>query len=313
MPLTLSALIVAATMPALMQSVANAQSLGPARPFPRSTPTLSPKDSARALKVARRAQSDFEVLRRRLLPIEDSPGGACSAVIGRYCYREQTGFGPPAEAPEVIGARDRLLTVLDSLGRLLPEDRWILGQKLRYFLEQGRLNTADSVAIGCAANTTVPTTLGWCLALAGYTAQERGDYARADAAFSNALAAMPEKERMRVSGSLNSPRRTRGWTVQARDCQERDSLAAAFWRLVQPLYLNNVNDLRTEFLARITRMYIERDTRTPMSGHWDSDDRETLLRFGRRPVLHAAVSPAGLHARGGDRESPARPGLQLHS
>ena len=293
MPLTLSALIVAATMPALMQSVANAQSPWPSAAISRSTPTLSPKDSARALKVARRAQSDFEVLRRRLLPIEDSPGGACSAVIGRYCYREQTGFGPPAEAPEVIGARDRLLTVLDSLGRLLPEDRWILGQKLRYFLEQGRLNTADSVAIGCAANTTVPTTLGWCLALAGYTAQERGDYARADAAFSNALAAMPEKERCEFQDlSILLDGRAAGQYTHA-TCQERDSLAAAFWRLVQPLYLNNVNDLRTEFLARITRMYIERDTRTPMSGHWDSDDRETLLRFGGGQYYTQLSRPPG--------------------
>jgi hypothetical protein len=76
-------------------------------------------------------------------------------------------------------------------------------------------------------------------------------------------------------------------------CQERDSLAAAFWRLVQPLYLNNVNDLRTEFLARITRMYIERDTRTPMSGHWDSDDRETLLRFGRGQYYTQLSRPPG--------------------
>jgi hypothetical protein len=214
-------------------------------------------------------------------------------VIGRYCYREQTGFGPPAEAPEVIGARERLLTVLDSLGRLLPEDRWILGQKLRYFLEQGRLNTADSVAMGCAANTTVPTTLGWCLALAGYTAQERGDYARADAAFSNALASMPEKERCEFQDlSILLDGRAAGQYKHA-TCQERDSLAAAFWRLVQPLYLNNVNDLRTEFLARITRMYIERDTRTPMSGHWDSDDRETLLRYGGGQYYTQLARPPG--------------------
>ncbi len=57
-------------------------------------------------------------------------------------------------------------------------------------------------------------------------------------------------------------------------------MTAAFWRLVQPLYLTGVNDLRTEFLARITRMYIEQDSRTVMSDSWRPDDRETLLRYG---------------------------------
>ena len=294
MPLTLSALIVAATMPALMQqSVASVEPTEPIAAVRRPAPSLSEKDSVRALKIARRAQSDFEVVRRRLLPIEDAQEGACDAVIGRYCYREQMGFGPPAEAPEVIGARMRLLTVLDSLGRLLPGDRWILGQKLRYYLEEGRVSTADSVAVRCAANTLVPSTVGWCLALIGYVAQERGDYARADAAFTNALAAMPEKERCEFQDlSILLDGRAAGQYKHA-TCQARDSLAVAFWRLVQPLYLTGVNDLRTEFLARITRMYIERDTRTPMNGRWDSDDRETLLRFGGGQYYTQLYRPPG--------------------
>ena len=293
MPLTLSALIVAATMPSLMQSVANVQPTELRSAMLASPPSLSPKDSVRALKFARRAQGDFEVLRRRLLPIEDSPEGACDNVIGRYCYREQMGFGPPAEAPEVIGGRARLLTVLDSVGRLLPGDRWILGQKLRYFLEQGRLNTADSLAVGCAANTQVPSTSGWCLALVGYTAQERGDYKRADAAFSSALEAMPEKERCEFQDlSILLDGRAAGQYKHA-TCQERDSLATVFWRLVQPLYLTGTNDLRTEFLARITRLYIERDTQTPMSGRWGSDDRETLLRYGGGQYYTQLYRPPG--------------------
>ena len=280
MPLSLSALIVAATMPALMQSVATVQSAGPSAAILRSPPSMSARDSVRALRVAHRAQSDFEVLRRRLLPYEDQYEVGCDAVIGRYCYRQTMGFGPPPESPQVINARSRLLTVLDSLGRLLPGDKWIIGQKLRYLIEQGRPDAADSVAIACAADTRVRSTFSWCLALAGYTAQERGDYARAEAAFTEALSAMPENERCEFQDlSILLDGRAAGQYRHA-SCQERDSLAAAFWRLVQPLYLTGVNDLRTEFLARITRMYIERDTRTPMNGWWGSDDRETLLRFG---------------------------------
>ena len=57
-------------------------------------------------------------------------------------------------------------------------------------------------------------------------------------------------------------------------------MTAAFWRLVQPLYLTSVNDLRTEFFARVTRMYIEQDSRTTLSDWARADDRETLLRYG---------------------------------
>src|SRR5262249_46956239 len=64
------------------------------------------------------------------------------------------------------------------------------------------------------------------------------------------------------------------------ECEPREAMTASFWRLVQPLYLTSVNDLRTEFLARITRMYIEEDSRTAMSDWWGSDDRQTLLRYG---------------------------------
>ena len=71
----------------------------------------------------------------------------------------------------------------------------------------------------------------------GYVAQERGDYARADAAFTNALAAMPEKERCEFQDlSILLDGRAAGQYKHA-TCQARDSMAVAFWRLVQPLYL----------------------------------------------------------------------------
>ena len=163
---------------------------------------------------------------------------------------------------------------------MVPGDRWILGQKVRYLVEAGRPQAADSIGVACAARATVRATTSWCLALVGYTAQQFANYPRADAAFTSALAEMPESERgkwedlaLLLGGRAAKPYR-RG------DGEPRDSLTAAFWRLVQPLYLTNVNDLRTEFLARITRMYIEQDSRTAMSDSWSADDRETLLRYG---------------------------------
>ena len=91
---------------------------------------------------------------------------------------------------------------------------------------------------------------------------------------------MPESERCKwqdlallLGRSIPAHSARRLWEI-------RDSVTAGFWRLVRPLYLTSVNDLRTEFFARITRMYIEEGTRTPMRDWWGSDDRQAVLRYG---------------------------------
>jgi hypothetical protein len=280
MLVTLSALIVAAMMPALRQGAPTSQAAGAPAQFRRSPLAVTSRDSTRALRLAHRAQGDFEFLRRRLLPRAALIGaGGCDAVVGRYCYLQQVSSAAPEEAPEVIAARARLLAILDTLGAMVPGDRWILGQKVRYLIEAGRPAAADSLGIACAASTTVRATTSWCLALVGYTAQQFGEYQRADAAFTSALDAMPESERWKWEDLALLFGRAAG-PYRRVDGESRDSMTAAFWRLVQPLYLTSVNDLRTEFLARITRMYIEQDSRTAMSDWWSSDDRETLLRYG---------------------------------
>jgi len=260
MLVTLSALIAAAAMP-----------LGP----------ITSRDSTRALRVAHRAQGDFEALRRQLLPhgtLIAAPG--CDAVVGRYCFLQQVASAAPQEAPEVVAGRLRLLATLDSVSALIPGDRWILGQRVRYLVEAGHAQSADSLGVACAASATDAATKSWCFALVGYTAQQYGKFARADGAFSLALDELPEAERRKfedlalfIGGRAARPYRNA-------DRSSSDSAAAAFWRLVQPLYLTGENDLRTELLARITRMHIEQDSRTVMGDWFRGDDRETLLRYG---------------------------------
>ncbi len=270
----LSALLVSA-MPTLFQSAVASQAAS-AEPIVRS---LTGRDSARALKYARRAQGDFESRRRPLLPFESMSGTGCEAIVGQYCYRQQI-TAPPPESPTVIAARARLLMTLDSLGALIPGDRWILGQRVRYLMEAGRPLGADSIAVQCAGRSSNPATASWCLALAGYTAQQLGNYPRADAAFTSALEQMPDAERCKWQDLAVLIGRSDAGPYRRGGCQARDTATAGFWRLVQPLYLTSVNDLRTEFFARITRMYIEEGTRTPMSDWWGSDDRDALLRYG---------------------------------
>ena len=275
MLVTLSALVVG-MMPALYQSTPASDAAPAASPAVRS---LSSRDSTRVLRLAHKVQGDFETSRRRLLPYEPlGGGGGCDATVGRYCYRQQFA-SPPNEAPQVVAARTRLLATLDSLGAMVPGDRWILGQRVRYLMEAGRPLAADSVAIACAARSEVATTASWCFALVGYTAQQMGSYPRADAAFTAALERMPASERCKWEDIALLLGRSDAGPYRV-DCRARDTVTASFWRLVQPLYLSPVNDLRTEFLARITRMYIEEGTRTPMSDWWGSGERETLLRYG---------------------------------
>jgi hypothetical protein len=283
MALMLPALIVAATMPALVQGSLAEQPIGPQSPAAEeSTGPLDERDSVRVLRAARRAQDDFEVFRRRHLPRQSTLAGRpCDVIIGRYCHWQQVaGHGPPPESPEVVERRDRLLDALDSLRTLLPGDEWILAQKFRYLREAGRDGEADRMTTDCAAHRTPTAIRRWCRALTGYAAQSRGDYARADSIFATALAEMPEAERcawqdltMLLDGKAAGQYRRLG-------CAARDSMAAHIWRLAQPLYLTGVNDLRTEFLARVTRMRIERNSRTPISPDQRADDRESLLRYG---------------------------------
>jgi hypothetical protein len=272
---TLSALILG-TMPALFQGAVTSQAAAAASPAVHS---LTGPDSTRALKVAHRAQGDFETMRRKLLPFEVLGGGGCEAIVGVYCYRQQI-TSPPPEAPQVIAARTRLLATFDSLGALMPGDRWILGQRVRYLMEAGRPLAADSIAVRCAGRASVPETVSWCLALAGYTAQQLGNYPRAEAAFASALEEMPASERCKWQDLALLLGRSDSGPYRRGDCRARDSVTAGFWRLVQPLYLTSVNDLRTEYFARVTRMYIEEGTRTPMRDWWGSDDRDALLRYG---------------------------------
>src|SRR5438128_286165 len=81
-----------------------------------------------------------------------------------------------------------------------------------------------------------PAPRSWCFGLVGYTTKQFGNYARADGAFASALAAMPESERGKWDDLALLVGRAAG-PYRRVDGEPRDSMTAAFWRLVQPLYL----------------------------------------------------------------------------
>ena len=78
-------------------------------------------------EVARRSQIDFEHFRRLHLPrAPQGPPARCDETVGRFCYWYNENEPPPPREPEAITtARNRFIVQLDSLARLVPDDRWI--------------------------------------------------------------------------------------------------------------------------------------------------------------------------------------------
>ena len=290
----LFALILAATA-SLVQSVP-----GAAVEAPRSAvPSLAGRqlhadaDSVRVARAARKAQEAFESVRRRNLPREFGLAGhPCDVVIrGRWCvwsgddHRE-----PPPESPRIRDAREKLLRVLDSLGGLRPTDPRIAAQHVRYLLEANRYAAAVGVAERCAGREGGGY---FCHALAALALHDSGAAVSADSAFSRALATMPDSVRCRwtdISLLLDGRDADRYAKL---DCARRTSAATDFWRLGAPLYLVGDGDWRSEYLARVTRLELERGTRIVLQAtSGDEPFREMSLRYGNGKTWYSIEEPA---------------------
>ena len=245
-------------------------------------------DSLAVLKSARRAQQAFEAARRAHLP-ERAGGssGGSSRVIGRLRFWYESGGDPdtaPAEPPRIRQARARLLTALDGAGTALPGDEWIVGQRVRYLLEDSQPRVAARVVEQCRAVTW------WCEALGGIVRQVTGDFAVADSLFAAALAHMPEDERCRwsdISPLLEGELAAR---YRHLDCAGRAALEARWWWLAQPLWSLPGNDRRTEHFVRRAVVRIEQGRRTPYGLYWGDDVRDALMRYGW-PTFWTRVPP----------------------
>lgn len=244
----------------------------PGAPVAAQTPAA---DSVRTLKAARRAQFDFEKLRRSRLPLDEIAAGRCEIRIGRFCYwSDPSDTVVPPEHRSVPRGRARLLTTLGALATRTPGDPWIAGQRVFYLVESGNDSAALRVARDCRSAAW------WCAALRGYALHAGRDYAAADSAFAAALAAMPEKQRCRwrdVSLLLDGDARS---AYQRLSCSAREAFESTLWWLSDPMYSVPGNERRTEHFARLTRAAIQADARTPYAMTWNDDFRELLVRYG---------------------------------
>jgi hypothetical protein len=235
-------------------------------------------DSARTVRATRRAQEQFESLRRANLPFRPgAPSRPCDLQVGRFCYWHEDGdsrTNPPPEPERITRGRERLLDALADAGRQLKGDEWVVGQRVRYFLEAGRMADAIAVSADCWASDW------WCDALAGLALHQAREYARADSAFTSALAEMTPQQRCRwmdISLLLEGRAAKR---YEKLPCADRAQFENRFWWLSQPLYSLAGNDARTEFYARRTMSRLEQQARSAYNISWGRDVDELMMRFG---------------------------------
>ena len=248
-------------------------------------------DSVRALRAARRAQESFETTRRFNLPREYGIGSHhCDVRVGRWCVwnDDSNDRKAPPEAPRTTEARAQLLARLDTLSARIPGDEWIAAQRVRYLIEAKRFGDAVHAAERC----TDAGSEYRCRAYAAVALHDSGAVTAADSAFTAALAAMPDSIRCKwadISLLIDDAIADR---YHDADCAARREIETEFWRLTTPLYLRD-NDFRNEFLARVTRTDMARDSRTPMGSPNEPAFRETALRYGYDTWFVRDDPPAG--------------------
>ncbi len=186
----------------------------------------------------------------------------------------------PDVLPFVKKARAVLLTQLDSVGRLLPGDNWVVGQRVRFALDQADTVRAQNDVRDCRAARW------WCTALSAYLTS--GYVTRipgSDSLFNAALATMPREDHCEWN-DLQSLLDSLGRVAYSKfDCAARDSVNTRIWWLADPVYIEKGNERRVEHYARV--MLVRLRMGTDFNERWDMNPgtggapvQEMLLRYG---------------------------------
>jgi hypothetical protein len=239
---------------------------------------LSEEDSASLVAAGRSDQANFERLRRRHLPSTWGGGSMkCDERIGRFCLNHMDGqddWVAPPEADEVVTGRLTLIDGLNQAARLIPGDRWMAGQRVRYLLEARMFDEALVAARECRAERW------WCAALAGFAYHHAARPVEADSAFVIALDAMDEEKRDTWT-DLSFILDDRSMRVYRRlEGNERTALETRFWRLSDPLIARPGNELLAEHFSRQVWSELQDRAESPEGISWGYDLHEILVRFG---------------------------------
>jgi hypothetical protein len=242
------------------------------------SPAGSAADSASPVEIGRRAQQDFESFHRFNLPSARSARpGRCDEQVGNFCYWYNENEPPPPKEPEAITKRRAdFITLLDSLARRAPDDRWITGQRVRYLADAERFRDALEAARECKVGGW------WCEILVGFSLHLLGEYVAADSVYASALTRMLPRDRCEwrsIDLLIDDDTRQQYRRTQCGD-PKRDAFEDRVWFLSRTLYSMKGNDSRTEHYARMTMALMLTDAPSLYEFGFNDDEKELLLRFG---------------------------------
>lgn len=242
------------------------------------TAQTSEADSLRLIERAKEAQADFERFREQRIPPERGrSAGGCDERVGRFCLRhgdpEDAGINAADEPIEFGMARTKVMRELKDIADKIPEDRWVLGQRIFYMIERGSLSEAEGLARRCGGGSN-----WWCTALLGMVTHAKQDWIEAERIFDQAIAEMPPEEALafQLPEYLIDDEGVDFWKENG----GAEALEDRLWILSDPLYLVEGNDRKTEQYTRQVLYRIREDAENPYGISWGEDLGELNLRYG---------------------------------
>lgn len=153
---------------------------------------------------------------------------------------------------DIRNARRQLLQVLEDAAQRFPSNHFLVGQRIRFLVDQRDFAAATQVARACTSDGW------WCASLAGYVLQRRGRSFAADSAFAIANGFLTEAARCEWTdiGSLLPLSDRAAYAV--RSCAEKLTVSPSFWWLTDPMYGEPGNERRAEHFARKVLVLLNR-------------------------------------------------------
>jgi len=235
-------------------------------------------DSLELIRKARAAQKSFERFHRTHLHRSSALWeGRCDERLGPMCLRfdASRGWKPTPEDPEVTARRRELLEVLETVGSLIPGDRWVRAQRIRYLGDLSRWPEAQTVARGCMGDPE-----WWCDALRGYVYHRSGQTLEAAEAFGAALDLMDPE----LASRWRDPRALLDYQgiqwLENPGPLSREQAVRRFWTLADPLFLTPGNERLTEHFARRFAPDLLKDSELTLGVDWEEHLETILVRYG---------------------------------
>lgn len=258
-------------------------------------PAVPPDSIERLRREARKAESTFERLARRLIPTRFGYSGSdCDEIVGRFCLVYDSGR-PPEPGPQhgaVVDARRSAIEALRLVFAYTPGDFETAAPLVRYLVEDDR--AAEAAAAARLFRIESPDSV-WPPLLLGFAEHAAGDDTAAARWFADGLSQLPPGERDDILDLE--------WVVESDDrgywddldAAGRDAFARRFWTLADPLYMTPGNESLNEHIARhVWSRMLERAPVVADMMRWGRDLDQLTVRYGV-PTARTRAPATPLH------------------